>query len=179
MKKVLLIAAAVLVALVASVFIVGALLPREHVAARAAELRVPPESLWVAITDIEAFPAWRPGLSHIEALPPNEGHPVWREHTDYGPLTFEAVVQESPRRMVTRIVDQDLGFGGEWTYDIVPTALGSRLTITENGFVDSPLFRFMSRFVFGQTSTMEAYLRGLGSRFGETVEPTAPVTSPA
>ncbi len=175
MKKWLRITAAVLGGLIASVFIIGVLLPREHVASRTAELSVPAESVWVAITDIEAFPRWRPEVSRVEQLPMHDGHAVWREHADYGPMTLEAIEQVPPRRLVTRIVDQDLGYGGEWTYEIVPTERGSRITITENGYVDSPLFRFMSRFVFGQTSTMETHLRALGGRFGETVEPMEPM----
>ena len=171
MKRGLLVAAGVLIVLIASVFVIGARLPREHRASRSAELTVPAESVWVAITDVGEFPRWRAEVSRVEQLPDTNGHPVWREHADYGPMTFEAVEQQAPRRLVTRIVDRDLGFGGEWTYDITPTAQGSRVTITENGYVDSPLFRFMSRFVFGQTSTMDGYLRSLGQRFGQTVEP--------
>lgn len=174
MKKGLLIAAGVLAVLIASVLLIGAMLPRDHVASRSTELHVPAESVWVAITDVDAFPRWRSELARIEQLPARDGHAMWREHGEYGPMTFEAVEQDAPRRLVTRIADRDLGYGGEWTYDIAPTEGGSRITITENGWVDSPLFRFMSRFVFGQTSTMEAYLRALGSRFGETVEPVEP-----
>ena len=34
--------------------------------------------------------------------------------------------------------------------------------ITENGEVYNPLFRFMSRFVFGHTATIDKYLEDLG-----------------
>jgi hypothetical protein len=33
------------------------------------------------------------------------------------------------------------------------------------------MFRFMSRFIFGHTKTMETYLRALGQKFGEEVAP--------
>ncbi len=34
----------------------------------------------------------------------------------------------------------------------------SSVTITERGSVYNPIFRFMSRFIFGHTATVEAYL---------------------
>jgi hypothetical protein len=33
------------------------------------------------------------------------------------------------------------------------------------------MFRFVSRFILGYTSTMEGVLRALGARHGETVTP--------
>ena len=36
-----------------------------------------------------------------------------------------------------------------------------RLTITEDGEVYNPFFRFMSRFVFGQTATLDEFVRNL------------------
>ena len=48
---------------------------------------------------------------------------------------------------------------------------GASLTITEDGHISNAFFRFMSRFVFGYTSTMEAYLIDLGNKFGEEVTP--------
>jgi hypothetical protein len=47
----------------------------------------------------------------------------------------------------------------------------STLRITEDGEIRNPIFRFVARFFLGYTATMEAYLRDLGRRFGETVQP--------
>ena len=38
------------------------------------------------------------------------------------------------------------------------------VTITEHGQVFNPVFRVMSRFVFGHTATIEAYLTNLARR---------------
>jgi hypothetical protein len=69
--------------------------------------------------------------------------------------------------MVTRILDTDLGYSGKWTYVFTAENGGTRVSITEDGEVSNVLFRFMSRYVFGQTATMEAYLSSLAKRFGE------------
>jgi hypothetical protein len=68
---------------------------------------------------------------------------------------------EPPSLVVTRIVGETLPFGGTWTYRIVPAPGGSDLTITEDGEVYNPIFRFMSRFVFGHFATIDAFLAGL------------------
>lgn len=51
---------------------------------------------------------------------------------------------------------------------IVPDGSGSRLTITENGEIYNPVFRFVSRYVIGQTSTIDKYLTDLAPRLGES-----------
>ena len=48
--------AAVVVALVLVVVLVGALLPRRHVAAVAARIPAPPAAVWSALTDPAAYP---------------------------------------------------------------------------------------------------------------------------
>ena len=63
--------------------------------------------------------------------------------------------------LVTRIADTGLAFGGSWTFALQPAASGTRLSITENGEVYNPLFRVMSRFVFGHTATIDRYLGDL------------------
>jgi len=48
---------------------------------------------------------------------------------------------------------------------------GSRVRITEHGEVYNPVFRFVSRFIMGHSSTASAYLKALGARFGAAVKP--------
>jgi hypothetical protein len=74
---------------------------------------------------------------------------------------------ERPSLLVARIADPSLPFGGTWTYRISPAAGGSELSITEDGEVYNPIFRFMARFVFGYTATMDAFIKHVQARFGE------------
>jgi hypothetical protein len=46
---------------------------------------------------------------------------------------------------------------------------GTRVTITERGFVTNPIYRVMSRFVFGYHGAQEDFLRALGRWFGQDV----------
>lgn len=159
---------AALAVLVITVFVVGALLPKAHVAAVRARYKAPPESVYAAILDVERATRWRSGLQKVEVLQLNPFR--WRETADWGTITFEREEARAPSLIATRIADEDQGFGGTWTYRIEPTDSTTMLTIIENGTVSNPLFRFMSRFVFGHYSSLETYARDLGKHFGETTE---------
>jgi uncharacterized protein YndB with AHSA1/START domain len=164
--KWILIALGLLVALVIVVVVVGLILPKQHVATRTARFKESPDELWRAITDVAAFPSWR-DLKSVEVV----NNRSWREVDSHGQaILFERVEETSPYRLVSRIADPSLPFGGTWTYEI--TALpggGSQMKITENGEVSNPVYRFISRLVIGHHATLEAFLRSLGKKFGENV----------
>jgi len=160
---IVLVAAAVLILIT----VVGWLLPKEHSATRQGRYRQPPEAIWTAITDVDAMPSWREGLNSVRHLPDRNGLPVHVEVTGMGEIPMETVEMTPPRKLVARIADPKLPFGGTWTFEITPTADGSTLRITENGDVTNPVFRFLSRFVFGYTGTMETYLKSLAKKFSE------------
>jgi hypothetical protein len=165
--KMVLWALLVLVSLLVLITVIGWLLPRDHVATRIGRYRQSPEAIWKAITDVDAMPSWREGLKSVEHLPDSNGLPVHLEITSDGKIPFETVEMTPPRKLVTRIADPNLPYGGTWTFEIAPVADGATLRITENGYVTNPFFRFLSRFVFSQTSTMETYLKSLAKKFGE------------
>ncbi|HEX4682256.1 MAG TPA: SRPBCC family protein [Gemmatimonadaceae bacterium] len=170
--KWLLIIAAVVVAVVALVVVVGALLPRDHVAARTARIPAPAAAVWDAITDVGAFPRWRKDVTRVEQLPATPTGPSWREFSSSGAITMVIDVAEPPRRLVSRIADPHLPFGGWWEYVITPDGPdASVVAITEHGSVYNPVFRFVSKFIMGHTATIDAYLRALGSRFDAKVTP--------
>src|SRR5277367_4123340 len=147
------------------VTVIGWLLPRDHVATRIGRYRQPPEAIWTAITDVDAMPAWREGLKSVKHLLDRNGLPAHVEVTSSGTLPYETVEMTPPQKLVTRIADPKLPFGGTWTFEISPVADGATLRITERGYVTNPFFRFMSRTVFSPTSTMETYLKSLARRF--------------
>jgi hypothetical protein len=163
-----------LAGIAAMVAIIGALLPKGHVATRAARFAQTPTVIWQAVTDFEKFPSWRDGVTSVERLPDRDGHAVWTERGAHDSIPYELVESvapsgSAPGRVVTRIADPKLPFGGTWTLEVIPMGGGTLLRITERGEVYNPLFRFMSRFIFGYTKTMGSYLSALGKKFGETV----------
>jgi uncharacterized protein YndB with AHSA1/START domain len=164
----------VLVVGVLAVVAVGATLPKEHVAARRVTLAVGPAEVWAALTDVAAYPSWRPRVRGVEVL---GTEPLrWRETGRDGKITFELAEADEPRRLVTRITDESLPFGGTWTYVLAPAGQGTTVTVTEHGEVRNPLFRFVSRYVMGHTATIDGYLTALGGRFGQAVTPESAAT---
>ncbi len=60
-------------------------------------------------------------------------------------------------RVATRKIE-GLPFGGTWTYELAPAGpTATRLTITEDGEVYSPIFRLVGRFFLGYDATLERY----------------------
>jgi len=143
------------------VIIVGYSLPKAHSVTRTAAVRLPPDALYALLLDVDRYPSWRRGVKSLQRHPDRDGRPYWTEEVSGMkiPLYFERL--ERPSLLVSRIADPSLPFGGSWTYRIAPAAAGSTLTITEDGEVSNPFFRFMSRFVFGHTATLDAFLKEL------------------
>lgn len=167
------------ISIVAIIAIIGAMLPKGHVATRAAKFREKPDAVWSAITTFKDYPKWRPGLQSVEELSTSAGHSVWLERTGTGWNAEEIPYQlmesvppvgGTPGRMVARIADPKLPFGGSWTYEVTAAADGGTvLRITEQGEVYNPIFRFVSRVFMSKTKTMDDYLNALGKKFRETV----------
>ena len=152
------------------IVLVGYLLPKQHTVTREARFRQPPEAVWKAITDIDAMPSWRQGLKSVKRLPDQNGLPTWVEATDSGDFPLQTMVSQPPSKLVVRIADPKLPFGGTWTYEITALPSGSVLRIREDGEIYNPVFRFLSRFVFGYSGTIDAYLKSLAKKFGEQTQ---------
>ena len=157
-----------LVAVVLIVTVIGYLLPVGHVASSERTLPASPDTVFALISTPADFPKWRSDVKTVDILPPEGGKPRFRENGSNGSITMEITEQVPGRRLVTRIADTKLAFGGTWTFELTPTGAGTTVRITENGEVYNPFFRFMSRFVFGHTATQQAYLNALEKRVGSS-----------
>lgn len=171
MRRALLVIVAFL-ALALLLTLVGALLPVQHVATVRIALSQPPEAVYDVVTDVTRATEWRTGLDSLRVV--DAGPPLrWRESSSMGTIEFARVDAIAPRMVRAEIQGaKEQGFGGTWTWDIVPQPDGGTVvTITENGEVYNPIFRLLSRYVFGHYDTLEQYARDLAKRFGETAEP--------
>ena len=169
--KLALIIVAFVFTIVAVVLIVGAVLPRSHVVSRRIILHRSPDEIYQSVRDFNAAPSWRSDLERVETIATTDNHIRFREYAKHGAVTYDLIEDQPGERMVTRIADVNLGYSGSWTYTFTKEAAGTRVQITEAGEVSNVLFRFMSRFVFGQSGTIEKYLIALGKKFGEDVSP--------
>jgi hypothetical protein len=115
--------------------LIGYFLPTVHVATRSRPLGAPPERVFALMSNPATYQSWWDGAT----------------------VKSEVVESVPPAKIVTRVVGETQ-FGGTWTIEIVPTPTGSIMTITERGEIYNLIFRTLSKFVFGYTSTMESCL---------------------
>ena len=128
-----------LIVIVVAIVVVGSMLPRTHTASRTLRVRRTPTDVWPVITQTA----------------PASSVPV------------DVLENDPPRRLVTRVTAAERNFGGTWTILLTPTAEGSDVTVTEDGWVANPIFRFMSRYVMGHHATMDALLTSVAKTLGE------------
>ena len=128
-----------LVLLIVIVAAIGATLPRTHTASRTLRVRRPPQEAWTAIT---------------QAMTTSD-------------VPVDIVENDPPRKLVSKVKETEKMFGGTWTVAVAPLENGSTVTITEDGWVANPIFRFVSRFVMGHHATMDSMLKSVAKNFGE------------
>lgn len=162
----LLVIAGMVVGAAVAVIGIGAALPVAHVAAVRVQLRAPPDSVFAAISQPARAPEWRSDLESVEILSQPGERVRWRETTSGGPIRLVVEDVQPPVRFVTVIDDPGLPFGGRWIHELEADRAGTLLTITEEGEVYNPLFRFVSRFILGHYATLERYGGDLASHFG-------------
>lgn len=155
-----------LVGLIAIGFVVGMMLPKAHEAWSSQSYRAKPDQLWAVVTDFAKYPEWRTGVTRVDVTGGGTT-PLVTEHGSNGVIPFKVELMQAPAKLVMRIADPDLSFGGTWTFEFAPQDSGSELLITENGEIYNPLFRVMSKLFFSPTKSIETYLADLKRRLGE------------
>jgi hypothetical protein len=128
-----------LAALIALMAALGSMLPRNHKASRTLRVKHAPQDVWNAVTAAT-------GASSV---------PV------------DVLENQPPYRLVTKVKESEKNFGGTWTIAIEAEPLGSALTITEDGWVGNPIFRFMAKYVFGHHATMDGILKQVAKTLNE------------
>jgi hypothetical protein len=83
--------------------------------------------------------------------------------TSASSVPVDIVEQDPPRRLMTKVKDTEKMFGGTWTIVVAPQGI----TVTENGWVANPIFRFVSRYVMGHHATIDGVLTQVASKLGE------------
>lgn len=166
--KIALIVVGVLVLLVVGVVVIGSMLPKRHVVTRSAGFKASPEKLFALITGSQD---WRPDVKSCELITADDGRKFQREVSKQGhAILYELQGSQPPLAIQRRIATENLPYGGTWTFALVPGNGETRVRITEDGEVYNPIFRFVSKFVMGQTATLDAYLKAMGAAVGEDVQ---------
>ncbi|TGL63699.1 LIC10604 family protein [Leptospira sarikeiensis] len=144
----------------------GYLLPKDHMASVEKDFSSSQESIYRIIRNIREYKTWRSGLTSVEV----ESDTLWTESDPHGnEIRFGIIEEKSPQYLRTKILSEDLPFGGGWEFELTSNGQSTKLKITEKGFVTNPLFRLLSKFVFGHDATMKTYLEDLSKKLGSSV----------
>ena len=166
--KIALIVGGCVAGIVVAVIVIGLLLPKRHVVARSASFRATPEQLLRLISGKQN---WRPDVLRCETSTEADGRVLQRETTRNGEtVTYELAERVEPVSIERRIVTKNLPYSGTWIFSLKPDGESTMVQITEDGEVYNPVFRFVSRFIIGQTRTIDAYLRSLGKATNQEVQ---------
>jgi len=146
----------------------GTTLPREHAATSRIVLGQPLEQVWEVVRNPAALQGTWTDLTRAVRVPDPAGREIWDETVDGFEMRIVITEARPPVRLVTTIdAAPSAEFGGRWIYQLEPApAGGTQVTITEEGWIKSPLFRVMSR-MFGQHQSIDGYLKALGQHFTE------------
>lgn len=159
--KWILIIAGIIIGIMVIIYLIGMLLPVKHSATVQDIIPAKPEQVWRRITDVSGFSAWRKNLDSVVVT--NDLEWIEVSGSNKTPLRFKERIPA--KRLVTSINSKDLPFGGDWVFELEPKENGTLLTITENGEVYNPIFRFMSKYVMGHEGMLKKYLSYLKASF--------------
>ena len=154
----LLLPVAILILAIVIVVGIGFILPVRHEASLEMSFHMPASELYRSVRGFGEYPTWRRDVKSVQVVSEKE----FQETDPHGRQIRYGIQSESPGRFLsTKILNTDLPFGGGWDYEFTEKGRETVLRITEHGEVYNPIFRFVSRFIFGHTRTMEIYVADL------------------
>ena len=166
--RILLVIVGGLALVIAVAVVTGLLLPKRHRASRSATFRAPAEKIYALISGPQT---WRPDVFKEERVADPRGREMRRETTrNKETIMYELLDATAPTGLTRRIATPNLPYSGSWRFALQPAGGGTLVRITEDGEVYNPIFRFVSRFIMGHTSSIDAYLRALGGATGEEIQ---------
>jgi len=168
LRRILLSLLALIVLILAIAYLDGRALPVNHITSVTGTIPAPQSKVFALIANPAIAPTWRPAVKSVQVLTPvyspqaNLDH--WTEDLGHGQtMTFLAVRNEPPNRRDVLLDVPGASYGGTWTYELSPGPTPSTTTIkiTETGFINPPMYRFVMQHIIGMTHNLDIYLHDL------------------
>lgn len=160
---------------------IGSGIPPDHRARVRTRLSAPPEAVYGTIADVGRWPEWIPGYGPIRPLPPRRGHPTFESRADDRTfLVYEVVESDAPSHLRMSFDSTNGRLRATWAFAIRGDASGTVVDIVEDARTNSPVLRFVLRYVVGYEIGIRGFARALERRFGSNEAPAtlAPVNEP-
>ncbi|HWB31963.1 MAG TPA: SRPBCC family protein [Acidobacteriaceae bacterium] len=161
----------VLVLLIAGglIYADGARMPATHEVSVTGVVPAPVDKVFAMITDVKDGNVWRPEVKSVTTLMPDHGRDHWVEHLGHGQyMTFLAVQTVPPTLRQVKLDEPRAAYGGTWTYELSPgpTAASTMLKITEDGYINPPIYRFVMAHIIGPTKNLDDYMKDIQAAAG-------------
>lgn len=147
----------------------GSRMPREHRTQMTAIYRSDRATVWTALTDYASMPQWWPAVQSVRIEKRSDGTELtWNTDAHGEAIPFRTSETKVNEKLVRVIARDDLPFGGTWTYELADAPQGgTKLTLTEDGYINPPIFRAIAKWFVGLDTTMKDFLRHLEKRLGD------------
>lgn len=160
--KLLLIIIGIIVCLIIIVIIIGYLLPVKHKSSVQVLIDAAPEKVWQRLINFKDYPEWRMDLKNVEVKSNTE----WVEtNSNNDKLPLKILTNKPLQTLITQFNATDLPYGGSWEFNLTPEGDNTMVSITENGEVYNPIFRFVSKFIMGHATSQKKYADYLKQSF--------------
>lgn len=159
----------VIAAVIALIWSIGAFLPRTTRRRHRLHLHAPPQRLWEALTDPEAFPSWNPEVTSVQRLDTGGDRLAWRETHKNGMVTdVEITDAHPPHAMTWRLAEETGVVRSRWQIELRPHDGGTELTFIQRRDVPNPLARLLTHTLVGDDSYLKLFLGSLAGYFHES-----------
>jgi uncharacterized protein YndB with AHSA1/START domain len=146
-------------------YLIGRSLPERHTASLTVHLPAKRTVVWATVTDYAKMPEWWPAVKAVRLETKPGGEIItWNKDSHGQEVGFRTKEEQAPTRLVREIVGDDLPFGGTWTFALEDDGDGTRLRLTEDGFIKPPLFRAVAQYFLKLDATMKDFVVHLEKR---------------
>ena len=159
---------ALIVVIILVAYIDGATLPVDHSVTVTGVVDAPPDKVFALITNVAAAPTWRHEVQSVQILPPRPSpdgpQDHWIEdlghHTTMNFIATRTTPVDLNGHAQRDVLLKDPSYGGTWTYLLSPgpSPTQTTLNITERGYINPPIYRFVMAHIFGMTKNLDQYL---------------------
>jgi hypothetical protein len=163
MKKKMTVAILSVLVIIAFVFVVGILLPKQRDFVKQADLNSPPEKVFQVVTDFANQTLWRDDVQEIKVI----DEKTWTEVPKKGtPITFRVERKVENQLFEIEIIEPK-NFNGYWIGTFEETKNGTKVVFKEVVTIENPFFRVLSSIFVDLDKAMEVYMNNLKTKLGK------------
>ena len=160
MKRKMTVAVLSTLGVVALIFIIGLMLPKEREFVKQAELKSPPEKVFHIVSDFKNQASWRDDVQKIEVI----DQETWIEFPEKGtPLTFR-IQQKVENHLLEIEIIEPKSFDGKWIGTFEKTPTGTKVLFKEIVIISNPFFRVLTSIFVDLEKTMDLYMENLKAK---------------